>query len=141
MKRIHATALMILLILSALLLTACGRSEFGVTGNTEKRMTITAERADRDASITAGALETDDGEQITIAADLTRGSVRVEIIAVPGEENIDEHPDTDGEAIITADLDSTEAASGSVPAGSYLVKATCLETATGTVQIEVTPAP
>ena len=42
MKRI--TAVIILL----MLLTACGKSEFGVTENTRKHMTITAVNADKD---------------------------------------------------------------------------------------------
>ena len=126
-------------VLMLLMLTACGRFEFGPSENTGKQMTITAKRAARDAFFVSGSLEVAEGEQIVITADLAKGSIRVELIAVPGEQSIDKLPELDGEAILTADLDRTGGASGSVPAGWYMVKATCLERATGTVRIEVKP--
>ena len=136
MKKLIAAALILAL---ALTLTACG-SSFGLTENTEKRMTITAQRADKDAAFIVGALEVDEGEKIVITSDLAKGSVRVEIVGMADEQSADVLPDMDGEAIITANLEKTDAASGSVPAGSYLLRAVCLERATGTVQIEVLPA-
>jgi len=123
-------------VLTAATFTACGKTEFGVTESTEKTMTITAENADKDAMFIADSLEAEDGDEIRIAASLEKGLVRVEIIA-DQEESIDELPEMDGEVIISADLSNNEAVSGKVPAGSYMVKATCLEKATGTVQIEV----
>jgi hypothetical protein len=66
-------------ILSLLMLTACGKSQFGLTENTEKRMVITAERAAKDDFFLVGSLKVDEGEQITISSDLEKGSVRVEI--------------------------------------------------------------
>lgn len=140
MKKNNTLAVILVLALLTLTLTACGTSEFGVTENTEKRMTITAEKADKDAFFMTGSLEVADGEQIVITSHLTKGSVRVEIIGASEEQSIDELPEMDGEAIITANVSTTEGASGTVPAGSYMLKATCLETATGTVQIEVKPA-
>ena len=127
-------------ILMLFTLAACGRSEFGASDNTGKQMTITAKRAAKDAFFVSGSLEVAEGEQIVITADLAKGSIRVELIAVPGEQSADKLPELDGEAILTADLNSTEGASGTVPAGWYMVKATCLEKATGTVRIEVKPA-
>ena len=140
MKTIRTSAFIIVLALAMLTLTACGKSEFGVSENTGKQMTITAQKADRDAFFMVGALEVDDGEQIVITSSLTKGAIRVEIVGETEEQSIDELPDMDGEAIITADLKSTDGASGTVPAGSYMLRATCLEKATGTVQIEVKPA-
>ena len=129
----------ILAILMLLTLTACGKSEFGTSDNTWKQMTITAEKAAKDAFFMTGSLEVAEGEQIVITSDLAKGSIRVEIVEVSEEQSIDKLPDLDGEAILTAELDSTEGASGTVPAGWYMVKATCLEKATGTVRIEVKP--
>ena len=141
MKRNRFFAVMLLLALSALLLAACGKSEFGLTENTEKRMIVTAENADKDAFFMVGSLEAEDGEEIAISAQLTKGTVRVEIIGTPAEQSIDGLPEPDGEAALTANLSGTDGISGTVPAGSYLLKATCLEKATGTIQIEVKPAP
>ena len=137
MKKAIALILAILLLPA---LTACGKSEFGPSENTGKQITITAENAARDAFFMTGSLDVAEGEQIVITANLAKGSIRVEIIKVPGEQSADKLPELDGEAILTAELDSTEGASGTVPSGWYMVKATCLERATGTVRIEVKPA-
>lgn len=139
MKRIQAL-LLIAVLLSALALTACGKSEFGMAENTEKHMTISVDNADRDAFFMVGSLEVDEGEQIVIASHLTKGTIRVELIGTPTEQSIDQLPDLDGEATLTAELTGTDGASGTVPAGSYLLRATCVKKATGTVEIAVQPA-
>lgn len=134
--------IVIAILILVLTLTACGKSEFGVTENTGKRMVITAVNADKDSFFIVGSLDVADGEEITAAADLTKGTIRLEIFRWSDEQNVDKLPsvDTDAETIITADLSSTESVSGTVQAGHYSLKATCLEKATGTVQIEVAPA-
>ena len=139
MKRMTSFTMIIALVLSMLVLTACGKSEFGVSENTEKKMTITAENADKDAFFMVGSLEVADGEQIAITSNLTKGSVRVEIVGTPEEQSIDQIPDMNAEATLTADLKSTDSVSGTVETGTYMLKATCLEKATGTVLVEVTP--
>ena len=139
MKKRNTRTKILALVLSTLMLTACGKSEFGLSENTEKRMTITAERADKDAFFMLGSLEVDDGEQIVITSHLTKGAIRVEIVGAP-EESIDTLPQMNGAAILTADITATEGASGKVPAGSYLLRASCLKRATGSIQIEVRPA-
>ena len=102
-------------------------------------MTITAENADKDSFFMVGSLEVADGEQIAITSSLTKGSVRVEIVGTPEEQSIDQIPDMNAEATLTADLKSTDSVSGTVETGTYMLKATCLEKATGTVLVEVTP--
>ena len=139
MKRMTSFTMIIALVLSMLVLTACGKSEFGVSENTEKKMTITAENADKDSFFMVGSLEVADGEQIAITSNLTKGSVRVEIIGMPAEQSIDQIPDLNVEPTITSNLKSTDSVSGTVAAGTYMLKATCLEKATGTVLVEVTP--
>ena len=139
MKRMTSFTMIIALVLSMLVLTACGKSEFGLSENTEKKMTITAENADKDAFFMVGSLEVADGEQIAITSNLTKGSVRVEIIGMPAEQSIDQIPDLNVEPTITFNLKSTDSVSGTVAAGTYMLKATCLEKATGTVLVEVTP--
>jgi len=139
MKRMTSFTMIIALVLSMLVLTACGKSEFGLSENTEKKMTITAENADKDSFFMVGSLEVADGEQIAITSNLTKGSVRVEIIGMPAEQSIDQIPDLNVEPTITSNLKSTDSVSGTVAAGTYMLKATCLEKATGTVLVEVTP--
>ena len=139
MKRMTSFTMIIALVLSMLVLTACGKSEFGLSENTEKKMTITAENADKDSFFMVGSLEVADGEQIAITSNLTKGSVRVEIIGMPAEQSIDQIPDLNVEPTITSNLKSTDSVSGTVAAGTYMLKATCLEKATGTVLVEVSP--
>ena len=127
-------------ILSLLMLTACGKSQFGLTENTEKRMVITAERAAKDDFFLVGSLKVDEGEQITISSDLKKGSVRVEIFRWGEEQDADTLPETGGEATLTANLHAADGASGTVEPGNYSLKAVCLEKATGTVTVEVVPA-
>ena len=67
--------------------------------------------------------------------------LKQEIIAAAAEQSIDQLPDLNDEAAITALLKSTDSVSGTVAAGSYMLKAVCVEKATGTVQIEVVPVP
>ena len=128
-----------ILLLALLMLAACGKSEFGLSENTGKKMTISAENAGKDAFFAAGSLEVDAGEKIVLTSDLSKGSIRVEIIKTPDDQSIGELPAMDGEAIISANLAGTEGASGTVPAGAYLLKATCLEKATGTILVEAVP--
>ena len=139
MKRMTSFTMIIALVLSMLVLTACGKSEFGLSENTEKKMTITAENSDKDAFFMIGSLEVADGEQIAITSNLTKGSVRVEIVGTPEEQSIDQIPDMNAEATLAADLKGTDSVSGTVEAGTYMLKATCLEKATGTVLVEVSP--
>ena len=141
MKKITLIAVIFALVLSMLSLTACGKSEFGLSESSAKRMTITAENASKDAFFLSGSLEVASGEMIVISADLTKGTVRVEIVPTAEEQSIDELPDLNAEAILTANLHSTDQMSGTVPAGNYMLRATCLEKATGTVQLEVLPDP
>ena len=140
MKRIKALALAAALLLTMLMLTACGKSEFGMSENTEKKMTITAQNADKNDFFMVGSLEVEDGEQIAFSADLTKGTIRVELIGTPAEQSIDELPELDDEATVKAELSGTDEFFETVPAGSYMLKATCLKKATGSVQIEVIPA-
>ncbi|MBQ8074910.1 MAG: hypothetical protein IJ237_02890 [Oscillospiraceae bacterium] len=139
-KKKTILAVISLLLLLALTLSACGKSEFGVSENTDKRMTVTAKNADKNSFFMVGSLHASEGEEITITSNLAKGSVKIEIIGTPAEQSIEELPKMDGEAIITANATGTDVVSGTVPAGQYMLKATCTERATGTVQIEVKPA-
>lgn len=140
MKRNHVLTGFFILLLTAALLTACGRSEFGVTEYTGKRMTITAVNAAQDSFFMTGSLAVAEGEQVVISSQLTKGKVLVELVEVPEEQGIDSLPQINGMPVLTANVGPAEEASGTVPAGSYLLKATCNEKANGSVLVEVTPA-
>lgn len=142
MKRIKTIGMIIAAACAAVILTSCGKSEFKVTENTGKRMVIEAVNADKDAFFMTGSLEVGDGEQIEVSSDLKKGSIRVEIVRAPENQSIDKLPDLEGEPVITANLHSKDGGVGcvgTVSAGTYLVKATCLEKATGTVEIKAEP--
>ena len=127
--------------LSFLILTACGTYEFsGDTDSSGKQATITAVNAGKDDFFVGGSLEVADGEEIVMTPSLTKGSIRVELFEAPGEQSAEEMPELDEEANITADLSGTDGASYTAPAGTYLLKAVCLDKTDGTIQIEVKPA-
>ena len=139
-KSRSADGIIIAILILMLTLTACGKSEFGITENTGKQMTVMAQNADKDAFFMVGSLDVADGEQIVITSTLRKGSVRVEIVEAANNQSVNELPAMDTEAIITANLENGDSVSGTVAAGNYLLRATCLEKATGAIQIEVKPA-
>ena len=129
-KRVRSLSAVIAAALIAMVIAACEKSEFTMTENTEKKMVISAKNADKGDFFMVGTLEADEGEQIVITSGLTKGEVKVEIIG--------------DQPILTANLHgeqgTSESISGTVPAGSYMMKATCEAKASGTVTIEVKPA-
>ena len=127
------------LALSAVMLAGCGKSEFGVVDNTQKKMVISAENADKDDMIMTGGLEVGEGETVTVTSELTKGEVCVELFIQSEEQSIEEVPELEGDPILMANLKPGESAFAEMQAGDYIVRATCLEKATGTVQIEVKP--
>lgn len=127
------------LALSAMMLAGCGKAEFGVTENTEKKMVITAENADKDDMIMSGSLAVGEGEQAAITSELTKGEVCVELFLQPEEQSMEEVAVPEGEPVLKANLKPGESASADMQEGSYIVRATCLDKASGTVVIEVKP--
>ena len=126
-----------------LVLASCGKSEFAVTELTEKKMVIDAQRAGKDDFFLSGGLEVEEGEMISATADLSEGTVKVELFLETEDQSIDEMPDVSEmteEAVMTGNMQRQDAMSGTVTPGTYMVQATVLEKATGTVVIEVVPA-
>ena len=141
MKKTISVLLTAVLVMSMMLVTSCGKSEFGLSENTEKLMTINAENAAKDDFFMTGTLEVADGEKVVVTSNLEKGSVKVELFATPEEQSIDEVPDVEeGEPVFMMNATGTDCQSGTMPAGSLILKATVLEKATGTVTIEVLPA-
>ena len=139
MKRISTLIAAAAMILSSVLFAGCGKSEFTADDFTEKKMTIIAENAAKDSMFAVGSLTVDEGEKISITADMTKGEIMVEIIEEPENQSIDELPDLDREPIMMSVMKNSDAVSGGMPEGSYSVRATCLQKATGTIVVEVVP--
>lgn len=139
MKRICTLTAAAAMVLSAALFAGCGKSEFTANDFTEKEMVIIAENAAKDSMFEVGSLTVEEGEKISITADMTKGEIWVEIFQEPENQSIDELPDLDREPIMTTVMKNNDAVSGGMPAGSYSVRATCTERATGTVTVEVVP--
>jgi len=140
-KRFRFFRLPGVLVLSALMLTACGASELSAENVSEKQITITAKNAAKDDSLLTGALVVGEGEQIRISSgSMEKGTIRVEILETDEEQSIDQAPAMDGGAVLTADISTTEGIAGTVPVGTYMVRVTCLEKSTGTLDVVVEPA-
>ena len=136
MKKLISIILIAVMSMSMLLMTSCG-SEFGCTDNDEKHMTITAKNAGAGDYFMSGTLEVGEDEQIVIDPSLDKGSVTIEFVESEGASNEEELPDTDTEAKYTAYLTGTNSQAASFGAGSFMVKATVTEKATGTIEINV----
>ena len=138
MKTRKLLALILATVFSVLLLAACGRSRFALSENSEKRMTIIAKNAEKNSFFVVGSLTVEEGEKVALSAELTKGGVRVELIGMPAGQSIGQLPEID-DARLSVDLTGTDASSGTVPAGSYLLRAICLDKASGSIRIEVLP--
>ena len=137
-RRILPALLVVLLF--ALLLSACGKSEFALVQNEPKAMTLKAENAAKDSFFLSGTLEVAEGEQVVIASDLKKGEIKIELLSADGSDDINTLPDVNGEAVVMFKARSTDRQAHELAAGGYLLRATCLEKASGTVQIEVIAA-
>ncbi len=128
-------ALTLITILSVLLLASCetSKSEFTSNALNDTQVTFSAETADEDVSLTAGYLVLEKAGSIVASAELTEGTIRVEIFKAAEGEDVE----TEGEAIMTGDLINGESATGTFEPGRYVVKATVLKKATGSVTVKI----
>ena len=140
MKRFISIVALIVLTVSMIAMTSCGKSEFGGESVDDKHMTINAVKADTGDFFVTGSLEVEEGEQIAIDTKLESGEITVEFISAEGMDNPDEIPDLEGEATYTAYLSGTNQQSVSFGAGSFMIKPTVTDKATGTIDITVEPA-
>ena len=140
MKRFISIVALIVLTVSMIAMTSCGKSEFGGESVDDKHMTINAVKADTGDFFVTGSLEVEEGEQIAIDTKLESGEITVEFISAEGIDNPDEVPDLEGEATYTAYLSGTNQQAVSFGAGSFMIKPTVTEKATGTIDITVEPA-
>ena len=140
MKRLLSIVAVTVLAVSMLAMVSCGGSDFSGIVDSDKDMTINAVNAGTGEYFVTGTLVVDEGEQIAIDTALEKGEITVEFIGSAEEESIDELPELDGDATYTAYLSGTNSQAVSFGAGSYMVKVTATERATGTIEISVQPA-
>lgn len=138
MKKKTIILSVLVLVLAMLAMAACSNSSFGVVTNDDKTMTITAENSEKDDSAVSGTLVVGEDEQITIDSNLESGGMKLEFISNEGFDDPEEVPDIDeAQAAYTANVNGVESQAVMFGAGSYLVRATVTEKASGTVDIVV----
>ena len=140
MKKIVSIIAVAILALSMLTMVSCGKYEFSGQMDDDKNMTIKAVNADTGDYFVTGTLVVEEGEEIAIDTKLDKGEITVEFIASEDEESIDELPELDGDAAYTAYLSGTNSQAVSFGAGSFMIKPTVTDKASGTVTITVQPA-
>ena len=140
MKKIISIIAIAALAVSMFAMTSCSKHEFSGQTDGDKNMTINAVNADKGDFFVTGTLVVDEGEEVAIDTQLEKGEITVEFIAAEGEGSIDELPELDGDATYTAYLSGTNSQTVSIGAGSFMIKPTVTDKATGTVSITVQPA-
>lgn len=137
MKRRAIIVSIMVLALAMLVMASCAKHELGgEIGDDMKSMAITATNAEKDASFSSGVLEVTDDEQISITPNLEKGALKIEFILSEGGESMEELPE-DAEAVYTANVSGDSSQAVGFGGGSYMVKVTVTEEATGTVDIAV----
>ena len=140
MKKLLSIMAVMVLTASMLTMVSCGKSELSGEVIDDKSMTVTASKADTGDYFVTGSLEIEEGEQLSIEPNLESGEMTIEFISAEGMDNPDELPELDGEAQYTAFISGTNAQKVSMPSGSYMIKVTVTDKATGSVAINVVAA-
>lgn len=140
MKKLLSIMAVMVLTASMLTMVSCGKSELSGEVIDDKSMTVTASKADTGDYFVTGSLEIEEGEQLSIEPNLESGEMTIEFISAEGMDNPDELPELDGEAQYTAFISGTNAQKVSMPSGSYMIKVTVTDKATGSVAINVVGA-
>ena len=139
MKKFTKFLIGTMLVAAMVLMASCG-TEFGLTENTGKAMTVNAKRAAKDSMFVVGVLDVEEGEAISVTSDLEKGEVNLDFLLSENGEYIDEIPDYDGEPVFVVKAAPEVSSSASLEKGEYYLRATVTEKATGTIKIEVVPA-
>jgi hypothetical protein len=137
MKKTVSLFAVIVLVVSMLAMASCGKAELSGEAIDDKSMTITASKSDAGDYFVTGSLVFEEGEQLSIEPNLESGEMTIEFINSEGMDNPDVLPDMEGEAQYTAFVSGSDAQTVDMPAGTYMVKVTVTEKATGTVAINV----
>jgi len=111
----------LVLAMAMLVMVSCGKSELVGDIVDDKTMNITANNAGDGDYFMTGTLEVEGKEQVTITPDLKNGSLKIEFIAADDNEDIEEVPNTDVEAVYTAYVSGTETQTVGFGEGEYMV--------------------
>lgn len=129
--------LVVLMMVAAFALTGCGSGEFKCDASDEKNVVITADKAAKDSFFLSGSLEVGEDEMIVVEPSLGKGTVTIGLIRDLEEQSIDDVPDTDAKPAYEFDISGDEVKTIKAPSkGSYSIKATVKEKATGTITIK-----
>jgi hypothetical protein len=135
MKKKALFMITVFMILAMMMLTACSGT-FSIDCSDAKNVHVEADKAAANDWAMSGSLDVEEGETVTMSADLEKGEIKIELFGTAGEQSIDEIPEEpDGEPVMTFMANDTDSMSGTVNAGSYMIKATVTQKATGTVNI------
>jgi len=138
MKRKACILSIMALVLAMIAMTACSGSSFGIAVADEKTAAITAENADKDDMASSGSLVAGEDEQITIDSNLDSGEIRIDFISDEGFDDPEEVPDLENaEVKYTTTVSGVESQAVMFGAGSYIVRATVVDKASGTIDIVV----
>ncbi len=86
-----------------------------------------------------GTLEVDEGEQIIITSEMTKGSIKLDFINTEGNDDIEKLPEIGNEAQLTVEASGSQINTCGIEEGDYMLKAEVTEKATGTVTISIQP--
>ena len=137
MKKLLSIMAVMVLTASMLTMVSCGKTELSGEMVDDKSMTVTASKADSGDYFVTGSMEFEEGEQLSIEPNLESGEMTIEFISAEGMDDPEELPELDGNAQYTAFISGSNAQKVSMPSGSYMVKVTVTDKATGTVTINV----
>jgi hypothetical protein len=131
----------VIMTLAMLATCSCAKDTLVMNSASEKNLTVEANKAAKGDFAMTGSLEVAEGEQVVMTQHMEKGAILIELYGAPAEQSADEIPDVEGgEPVMTLNADGEGSMSGTLPAGSYMIKVTVTEKATGTVQIDVTAA-
>lgn len=135
MKKRPFPVIAIFLILVMMTMSACGGA-FSIDCADEKAVHVNAKNANTDDWAVTGSLVVEDGEEVVFTSNLTKGEIKIELYGTPEEQSIDELPEgPDGEPDAMFLASGTDSMSVTVTGGSYMIKATVTDKATGTIDI------
>ena len=137
MKKFTSIVIVAILLLAVFSIASCGKIELTVTDNTEKAMTIVAEKAKKGAFFTVGTLVVEKGEELEITSELETGSIELGFVNSDGMDDVNEVPDLSDRSQLPVVVSGKTTQRCQAEEGSYLLKAEVKQKATGSVRIEV----